>query len=203
MMTITTLKSAVLALLLQTPPHWSDIGEDPAARADRLSQTAVEVAMAALYKPTSWRGAWPSLDIAAALVNLGKRESQWARYVADGCHALPVNPDTGRPAAHCDHGRARSYWQVWAVGCPALVTLPRGAAEEPATVALCAARLFASALIRCRATDSDPMVGAYAGYRSRCTVVSDTRDRARTHYLTKTKLRAAVKLAARSREQNG
>lgn len=203
MMTIATLKTAVLTLLLQAPPHWSDVDEDPDTRRARLDVTAADIAEASLVKPKGWGSTWPALDVAAAMVNLGKRESNWARYVADGCQVLPVHPKTGKPAAHCDRGRAHAYWQVWAVGCPALVGIVRGSREEQQAVARCSARLFVAALVRCREVDADVMVGAYAGYRSKCDIVADTRDRARTHYEVKSKLRVAIRVASRTAKQNG
>jgi hypothetical protein len=194
MMTIATLKAAVLALLLQAPAHWSDADEAPTDRAARLDVAAADIAEASLVKPAGWGRTWPALDVAAAMVNLGQRESQWARYVAGGCQLpLPVNPRTGKAAAHCDRGRAHAYWQVWAVGCPALVGVVRGSREEQVATARCSARLFVAALVRCKEVDPDVMVGAYAGYRSKCDIVDDTRDRARTHYEVKTKLRAALR----------
>lgn len=104
MLTLVTLKTAVLALLLQAPPHWSDVAEAPSARASRLAEAAADIAEAALVKPPGWGPVWPALDVAAAMVNLGGRESHWARYVADGCHEIPRNAATGKVAAHCDHG---------------------------------------------------------------------------------------------------
>lgn len=202
MLTLATLKTAVLALLLQAPPHWSDVDEDPAARRARLDVTAGDIAEASLVKPSGWGRTWPALDIAAAMVNLGQRESHWARYVAGGCKApLPVNPADGHVASHCDHGRAHAYWQVWAVGCPALQGIERGSRDEQVQTVRCAARLFVSAFVRCREADPDLMVGAYAGYRSKCDIVDDTRDRARTHYDLKSKLRVELRAASRSRKE--
>ncbi len=198
MLTLASLKTAVLALLLQVPPHWSDKTEDPDTRRARLDVAAADIAEAALFKPKGWGPMWPALDVAAAMVNLGRAESQWARYVADGCQLpLPVNPTTGKAAADCDDRRAHAYWQVWAVGCPALVGIVRGSRVEQQATARCSARLFVAALVRCRSVDTDAMVGAYAGYRSKCDIVEGARERARKHYEVKSKLRAELRRAPR------
>lgn len=197
MLTLATLKAAVLALLVQVPAHWSDVDEDPGARRARLDVAAGDIAEAALVKPAGWGPTWPALDVAAAMVNLGRAESQWARYVADGCHELPVNPRTGKAVAHCDRGRAHAYWQVWAVGCPALVDVERGSRAEQVAAARCSARLFVSAFVRCKEADKDWMVGAYAGYRSKCDIVEGTRQRAAAHYEVKVKLRAELRALKR------
>lgn len=202
MMTLVALKTAVLALLLQVPPHWSDLDEAPSARATRLTEAAGDIAEAALVKPKGWGPVWPALDVAAAMVNLGKAESTWARYVADGCRVLPVHPKTGKSAAHCDRGRAHAYWQVWAVGCPALVDVERGSRAEQQAAAKCAARLFVSAFVRCRETDPDVMVGAYAGYRSKCDMFDGVRQRVLTHNQTKSLLRVQLRAATRASKQN-
>lgn len=186
MLTLEALRATVLALLMQMPAHWSDVDEEPAARAARMTAVANDVAQVALTRPAGWE----PVEVAAALLTIGWKESNFARYVGAGCTELPVHPKTKRRAPNCDTGRAHSYWQLWLVACTPLRELERGSPAAQTAAAQCAAKRFVGAYYRCRSVDNDPLVGAYAGYRSMCGVVKDTRARARYHVRTRNRLLA-------------
>lgn len=187
-LTLAVLKAATLAVLLQLPPHWSDRDELPADRGARLDGIADDIAFAALERPPGWS----AVGLAAGLLNIGERESHWARYVGAGCTVRPRNPDTGKLAPDCDHGRAHTYWQLWNVACPALVKETPGSRSEQVVATRCAIAHFIRSFKRCSAVDADELVGAYAGYRSMCFIVADTRDRAKTHARYRDRLRVAL-----------
>lgn len=138
---------AVLAVLLAVRPAASDAGESLDARTARLERAAEEIARTAEAYPGR------ELETAAALVTLGVHETRFARYVARGCFDVPAG------GADCDDGKARSYFQVWAVGCPVLGVLPRGGKLELRAATSCAARIYWYGRREC-----NHVLGAFARY---------------------------------------
>ncbi|TAK10610.1 MAG: hypothetical protein EPO32_14870 [Anaerolineae bacterium] len=160
-MTLTT--SAILAALLHLPPAVTDRSEDPRAREARLSEVATSVSSAVSH--ATCLGAWDRIDcrriwggepvvLAGAVLALGYGESHYAAYVGeDRCH-------DGPRGARCDNGKARGYWQAWAVAAPDLHALPVGAPERVRVAAWAATRLLVGAYGFC---DRD-WAGAFGRY---------------------------------------
>jgi len=184
-LTLQALRFAVATIINSAAPHWSDADEAPATRAARAAHIAEDIADVAWSRP----GRMEPVEVAAALLTIGQRESHWARYVGAGCVDVPKGGST------CSGWRALSYWQLERVACPALWDLPRGTREAQQVAARCAGRHWVAAYWRCRSADPSPLVGAYAGYRSMCTLVADTRSRAAQHRRTRDRLWSVARRA--------
>lgn len=99
---------------------------------------------------------------AAALITLGNAESRFATYVAEGCLVIP------KGAAHCDKGKARSYWQVHSWCAEGWATAP-GSTESLEPFAKCALKHYQWAKARCKARSQDPELGGFSAYKQgRC-----------------------------------
>lgn len=131
----------------------------PASRYDKEPESErlerVRVAARAITKASR------SPSDARVLLTLGKFESAWARYVADGCDKWP------RGAPTCDGGKSRSYWQMKEFACREGWRFERGDPQSVEVFARCAIRVFRRAERRCRGKHAhSTLAGGFAGYRS-------------------------------------
>jgi hypothetical protein len=143
----------IVVVLLSWPPFYTETGEQPEKRRARLVVAAIEIERAA-------QATKDPRETAAALLTLGFEESRFAAYVGEGRCA------EGPAGARCDEGKARGYFQVWAVACPAAWRLPAGSRASLRAEAKCAARAWRGARLRCRNRHpAGSIAGAFAGYR--------------------------------------
>lgn len=146
--------------------QWDDEGEEQ--RAKRLD----EIASAIVHASQGSRRR------AAALLALGHHESNWARYVGDGCQDVPDG------APDCDRGKARSYWQVHRSVCP------RAWGDDSLDAyARCADRVFWRAVRRCRERSRHgEIAGGFSGYTGASCNWGLAAKRAKTYRLRLAKL---------------
>lgn len=148
---------AVHRTIVEQTPRWCERElESPDERSERLWPAAV-----ALVAATRDRRKL------AAGIAVAQLESGFARYAQYDCQDRPRGC-----SGDCDrdkHGevRARSPWQLWRKGCPALWQLDPGSPEALSAGAACAVRLFGSARARCAGLAKDIDAGAFAGYGGR------------------------------------
>ncbi len=131
-------------------------GEAESERAARLEQVASEIAGVSMQR--SGGDAAEALGIAAELVAVGYHESKFSDWVGQGrCHEKPD---------WCDGGRARSYYQLWQVSCPALWNHPVGSAAGLRHATACAARHLGLGKVACGKGRSkrSAITGAFARY---------------------------------------
>lgn len=134
----------ILSALLSLPVYVGDRDEGDDPRRARLLELARAVDLAAPDTPTR-----------AALLSAAYHESRLARLIGAGrCAEL-------KTGEHCDHGRARGYWQLWSVACPAAYQYPAGSAESLRLEADCAARHLRAGRTRCAGS----WAGAFSVYR--------------------------------------
>lgn len=136
----------ILATLLHLRLWAGDAQEDPAARAERLQDIAIAIG-----------GASSSREEAAFLLTVGEAETRFASFA--GYNRCRVT-DNGR---QCDHGKARSYWQLHHAACPGLWNLPPGDARGVYLAAQCAVQLYRYARFACTAPGG--AFDLYAGQR--------------------------------------
>lgn len=156
------MKALILAILVALAPFYGD-KETPERRLVRLESAAEAMAAAA----EKYRDRIPPLMTAAALITLGKHESNFAQFVGEGrCLDGPKgmrcdqDPSTGEP-------RARSYYQLWKVACPKLWETEPGSREEQMVAADCAIVNWAKGWHACGPKHPDGRIaGAFAGYRT-------------------------------------
>lgn len=86
-----TPEAIILRVLLALQPYNLEPA-DP-TRAPRMALLAAELAR------------FPS-NVVAGLIDIGRAESQFARYVAEGCYQVP------KGAPDCDRHTALGYWQL-------------------------------------------------------------------------------------------
>jgi hypothetical protein len=171
------LMNGILAILLAMAPSVYDT-EGPDARRERMGELAEIIAEVAEGRPSD----------AAALLTLGRFESNFAQYVGEGCVTVP------KGAADCDNGRARSYWQMWQVACPAGWKTERGSREATEAFARCAVRHFRGALARCRTrTRLSYIAGGFAGYRGPSCDWQPAEDRAKGYWTLLGAIQAKLK----------
>lgn len=140
--------STILAVMLAQPTWHGDLAETPEQRADLLRPVALAIELAT-HDTTEQ----------AALIALGYHESGWARYVLEGRCA------DGPPGARCDHGRARSPWQLWRRACPSAWELSEDDPRALERSAACAVRLLRGARGRCRGMHpAGDVAGMFSGY---------------------------------------
>lgn len=186
------LERAVLAVITAQPSYWFErcpakAGvtlpcEPKAERRARLRPAAAAIARAALRRP----GGWEPVRVAAAEVAVGQHETNWARYVWEGCLAFPH-----AESARCDPLRLRggeeraqslTFWQLKTRACTLVHAAPpaRMILEEPRrrwapewserqafNGARCASERFVGAYQRCKGQNPDgDLAGAFSGYRS-------------------------------------
>ncbi len=162
------LSEAILTVMLSFRPFYGDT-EDSEARRARLTQLAETIERAAdraacsgEYKEKKcdalWRNRW---ELSAALVALGWMESRFAQYVGeDRCLDGPkqarcdFDAETGKP-------RAKSYWQLWEVACPALWKAESGSQEALNHAAWCTASRLVLSKRHCKSWEG--AFGMYAG----------------------------------------
>jgi len=143
----------ILAVLLSWPAFYTETDEQPEARRVRLVMAALAI------EHTAKQSAEPK-QMAAALLTIGFEESRFAAYVGQG------RCDEGPKGARCDRGKARGYWQLWRVSCPAAWELPHNTREALRAETACAARIWRGALLRNRSCHpAGKIAGAFAGYR--------------------------------------
>lgn len=98
----------------------------------------------------------------AALLTIGRAESNWAGYVWAGCRYPDGIPEG---ASDCDKGKSRSYWQMKEETCRAGWSLERGDPRAVYVFAACAAKHWRSALTRCRGRHpAGYWAGGFSGY---------------------------------------
>lgn len=140
--------SAILAVMLAQPAWYQDAAEPPEARADLLRPVALAIELATEDRTEQ-----------AALVALGYHESAWARYVVEGRCA------DGPDGVRCDHGRARSPWQLHHRACPGAWELAEDDPRALERSAACAARQLRGAKGRCRGLHpAGDTAGMFSGY---------------------------------------
>jgi hypothetical protein len=81
--------------------------------------------------------------VVAGLIDIGRAESQFARYVAEGCFRVP------RGAPNCDGWTSLGYWQLKRATCPDGWRFPPWTIESLREQVTCAARLWQGAAWRC------------------------------------------------------
>lgn len=172
-----------LVALLSSLTRFSLDTETDSARHERMQQTAAAVDQAVdratctgeFNQPTCrrvWNGS--KRDLAAAIVALGFHETHYAQKISEGrCHELPKG-------MRCDNGRARSYWQTWAVACPEVWQTDPGSEEEVKAGAWCAARLLSSAYRMCQGETDDDWAAAFSRYGGRSCKSQAYRERSAT-----------------------
>lgn len=148
--------------VFQTLPRFAaqDLEEPPESRNPRLAVLASAIEKAA--KNRRPRGV-PERTMQAALMSIAYKETRLARNVGIGrCDLMPKGQQ-------CDSGKAKTYFQLWEVACPAVWEegLEPGSQEELDIAADCAARLLTAAFNRCAGKNKHGVwPGAFAGYRS-------------------------------------
>jgi hypothetical protein len=150
---MTPLHKAVFLLLSSLPVHTTDRDEDPLSRSERLSDIALVVSIVA-----------PSINRSTTLIETGRSETHFARYVGegrclDGPPGMRCNPDSnGLP-------RSLSYWQLERSACPALFDAEDGTLEALCIAADCANHIWWAQYWRCYSKNPDgPIAGAFSGY---------------------------------------
>lgn len=148
--------------VLQDLPRFAaqDLEEPDSARNTRLNKLSISVSKAAKkHRP---RG-FSERDMQSALITIAYKETRLAKNVGIGrCDLMPKGQ-------RCDSGRAKTYFQLWDVACPAVWEegIQPGSQEELDIAATCAARLFTSAYYRCAGkNDFGDVAGGFSGYRS-------------------------------------
>jgi hypothetical protein len=166
-----TLLQVILSALFILPRFSLDT-ETASERVVRLRGIAVAIDQATLRATCSGPFAlkdcnrvWPGSrrQLAAALVTIGWHESKFAQAIGRGdCQSLPKG-------MRCDNGRARSYWQLWKVSCPAGWAEEHGSSAELRQSSWCAARLLSSSYRFCFDDDVplDPWARAFGRYAGR------------------------------------
>lgn len=142
--------------------------ETPESRAARMRATAVYMVEAAdratctgTWKNVEgcrriWNG--PKRQLIAASAALGEHETHYAQAVYEGrCHELPKG-------MRCDNGKARTYWQQWAVACPEVWSTEPGSEAEVQAGAWCSMRLLASAYKMCAGETDNDWAAAFRRY---------------------------------------
>jgi len=163
-----TLTDRIDAVLQAERRHKSDLDEDPRDRAARLREVATAVSAAVRHarceapwtRESGCRPIWggDSLELAAAVLALGRHETHWASAVQAGRCS-----DLGRLA--CDRGRARGPWQAWQRACPALHAAEPGSDAALRAGAWCAVRLLSGAARFCANRGEPPnWPGAFRRY---------------------------------------
>lgn len=160
---------SILTLLLAGLPAYSIDRESPAEREERMAVVAWSIAAAT--EEQVMLGRWPSArreELAVMLVTLGWWESRFARHV----HA-------GMCRAHeCDHGLARSPWQVHAGG-PVSAELWGQMADDSRESTLAGARGAARLVVAARGACGSAVDGVIGTYMTgRCEVPSQAVRRA-------------------------
>lgn len=151
----------VFTVLMDLPRFIAQDKEEPVEeRADRLGILAPSIVKASKkYRP---RGTSERM-MTAALMTIAYKETRLAKNVGIGrCDLMPKGQQ-------CDSGKAKTYFQLWEVACPAVhdENLTPGSQEEMDIAAECAARLLTSAYNRCHGKhEYGNWAGAFAGYRS-------------------------------------
>jgi len=165
-----TLLQVILSALF-TLPRFSLDTESEAERLSRLrgiaqaiDQATAQATCASAFSKKECNPVWlgSRRQLAAALIAVGWHESKFAQAIGEGhCDSLPKG-------MRCDNGRARSYFQLWQVSCPAAWQEPHGSTAELRQSSWCAARLLSSAYRFCSADEENPdpwarAFGRYAG----------------------------------------
>lgn len=147
--------------LVSSLPRFSlqDKDEPQDLRDDRLEKFSNTAYKASKNKPPEIS----RVQMLAILLELAYAETKLAMNVGIGrCDLMPKGQQ-------CDKGKAKTYYQLWEVACPAVwdKALEPGSEEELEIAANCAARLFKSAYARCKGKNKyGDIAGAFAGYRS-------------------------------------
>jgi hypothetical protein len=145
------LATALLVSILRAPQYYQEtlpgpFYESPESRRERLEPVAEELAEHAA-----------SLFEAAALIELGKAETNWARYVSErGC------PNRPPKSPNCDGGRALGPFQLHRSACARAWAAEPGSREELHESTLCAIRLMRAGYRKC-----GDLPGAFAFYGAR------------------------------------
>jgi len=148
--------------VFQTLPRFAaqDLDEPPESRNPRLAVLSTAIEKAA--KKRRPRGV-SERDMQAALMSIAYKETRLAKNVGIGrCDLMPKGQ-------RCDSGKAKTYFQLWKVACPAVYAegLEPGSQEELDIAADCAARLLTAGYNRCAGKNKHGIwPGAFAGYRS-------------------------------------
>ena len=151
----------IFSVLSDLPRFYiQDKDEDQVSRDIRLSRLAVSVDRAVQkHKPRGVSGR----QMAAVLMTIAYMETRLAKNVGIGrCDLMPKGQQ-------CDSGKAKTYFQLWEVACPAVWAdgIVPGSQEELDIAASCAARLYTSAFNRCANKNPDGnWAGGFSGYRS-------------------------------------
>jgi hypothetical protein len=137
-----------------------DLDEEQTERNIRLEKLSIAIDKgAAKYKPN---GVSKKI-MASALMTGAYIETRLAKNVSIGrCDLMPKGQ-------RCDGGKAKTYFQLWEVACPAVwaSSLEPGSQEELDIAAECAAKLLTAAYNRCyNKNDLGIWAGAFTGYRS-------------------------------------
>ena len=145
-------------VLINLPKYRQDREEVPEERKERMERLASAIDKASSkYKNIGVK------TMSAALMTIAYKESRLAKNVGMGrCDLMPKGEN-------CDAGRARTYFQIWKVACPAVhdENLVPGSQEELDIAAGCAARLLNAALKRCNGKNPYGVwAGGFSGYRS-------------------------------------
>lgn len=162
-----SLSQAILTALLSLPRFSLDT-ETEGERAARMaviagaeSEAVDQVSCTGHWATIDCRRIWPGSrrQLAAALITVGWHESRYSELVHQGrCSELPKG-------MQCDHGKARTVFQLWQVACPKAWEQEPGSVAELQQAAVCAARLLSNAYRMC-ATDDTPnnWAGAFSRY---------------------------------------
>lgn len=153
----------VLKVLLGYQPYELDLPESLDERIARLTPYAVEITNYANTFPSGWG----SHETVAKLLTLGRSESQFAKYVTEGCKVIP------KGAAPCDMDRkgivrALSPWQLHQATCPEVWQHEPESVEFIQAGIRCAAKTFRGAYYFCEGKNPNGSIaGAFSGYRTR------------------------------------
>lgn len=99
-------------------------------------------------------GAWTYDQRVIWLIKVGYSETRFAKAIGeDRCDKL------NRYGLHCDHGKAKTYWQCHKVACPRVWEMPRGSYEQTLEGARAALALGESGFVRC-----GHLEGAFTAY---------------------------------------
>jgi hypothetical protein len=148
--------------VFKTLPRFSaqDMEESDESRLPRLMILSSAIEKAA--KARRPRGV-SERDMQAALMSIAYKETRLAKNVSIGrCDLMPKGQ-------RCDSGKAKTYFQLWKVACPAVYAddLEPGSQGELDIAADCAARLLTYGYNRCAGKNKHGIwPGAFAGYRS-------------------------------------